>query len=506
MDQQLRYHVHAGRMAKRGLRAAQALRRLKGLQPRVTRQLYTSMVTPVIDYASVVWSTLASSKIVTVAEHVQRLGATAVIAGFKTVSLVAAEAEAALVPVRTRWAQQLRRFWADLHTLPAAHPLWRIKAASELEQRRFASPMHAVAGLLAGTGGERLERIEAFCLSPWKPRANVRILLRDQAEELAKRADLERAVFTRASSRNDRVGIGVAYLGRQAHRMISKTLGLNTSLNAHHGELVALYEACRLIDQRWPDHDTDPRTPVRILSSSRSALEVLAKPRQQAGQWIIRQIYHLLDHLAASWKPRVVFQWIPSSADIRGIQITHDLARRATFPNRQVPSSMKLKSTASRTPLIAHHERRKQWETRSGGKYTKLLDRALPGKHTRKLYDNLRRDEAQILAQLRTGKSRLNSALHVVKAVESDHCERCGCAETVRHFLTECQHWTTQRQQHLQTVTDRWTDVPFLLGAWTNERVDGPRENWKPNREAVRATIAFAKATGRLSVGSEETR
>src|ERR1700712_5377115 len=96
------------------------------------------------------------------------------------------------------------------------------------------------------------------------------------------------------SSSPPRVGIGVAYLGPQAHRMISKTLGLNTSLNAHHGELVALYEACRLIDQRWPDHDTDPRTPVRILSSSRSALEVLAKPRQQAGQWIIRQIYHLL--------------------------------------------------------------------------------------------------------------------------------------------------------------------------------------------------------------------
>jgi hypothetical protein len=83
--------------------------------------------------------------------------------------------------------------------------------------------------------------------------------------------------------RNGRVGIGVAYLGPRAHRMVSKTLGSTTSVNAHHSELVALYEACRVVDQRWSHHDTDPRTAVRILSSSRSALEVLGNPRQQAG-------------------------------------------------------------------------------------------------------------------------------------------------------------------------------------------------------------------------------
>ena len=40
---------------------------------------------------------------VTVAEQVQRLGATAIIAGFKTVSLIVAEAEATLMPVSNRW-------------------------------------------------------------------------------------------------------------------------------------------------------------------------------------------------------------------------------------------------------------------------------------------------------------------------------------------------------------------------------------------------------------------
>ncbi|KAK5550541.1 hypothetical protein LTR46_011459 [Exophiala xenobiotica] len=64
-----------------------------------------------------------------------------------------------------------------------------------------------------------------------------------------------------------------------------------------------------------------------------------------------------------------------------------------------------------------HDERSKQFEA---------LDRALPGKHTRKVYDKHKRDEAQILAQLRTGKNRLMSALYVIKAADLDHCEWCG--------------------------------------------------------------------------------
>ncbi|KAI1619201.1 hypothetical protein EDD37DRAFT_678547, partial [Exophiala viscosa] len=122
------------------------------------------------------------------------------------------------------------------------------------------------------------------------------------------------------------------------------------------------------------------------------------------------------------------------------------------------------------------------------------------------LYDNLKRDEAQILAQLRTGKNRLNSAVYVSKAVDSDQCEWCCRPETVRHFLTECTHWAKQRQQYLQVTTDRWMDVSFLLGGWTNERVDGALKKWKPNMEAVRATIRFAKATGRLKLDPEQRR
>lgn len=52
------------------------------------------------------------------------------------------------------------------------------------------------------------------------------------------------------------------------------------------------------------------------------------------------------------------------------------------------------------------------------GKFSKAMDIALPGKHTRELYDKLKRREASMLAQLRTGMTRLNGFLSRIGAVD----------------------------------------------------------------------------------------
>lgn len=53
--------------------------------------------------------------------------------------------------------------------------------------------------------------------------------------------------------------------------MISRTVGSASSLSAHHGELLAIREACKLVDNLWPDQGTDPRMAVTIFSDSQSA-------------------------------------------------------------------------------------------------------------------------------------------------------------------------------------------------------------------------------------------
>ncbi|RKK69526.1 hypothetical protein BFJ71_g17724, partial [Fusarium oxysporum] len=55
MDSRLHYKQHIARAATKGLEAAMELRRLKGMAPSTTRQLFTAMVAPVVDYASNVW-------------------------------------------------------------------------------------------------------------------------------------------------------------------------------------------------------------------------------------------------------------------------------------------------------------------------------------------------------------------------------------------------------------------------------------------------------------------
>lgn len=54
-DQKLTYKHHIAKAAKRGIKAALALKRLKNLKPEITRQLFVSTVAPVVDYASPIW-------------------------------------------------------------------------------------------------------------------------------------------------------------------------------------------------------------------------------------------------------------------------------------------------------------------------------------------------------------------------------------------------------------------------------------------------------------------
>ena len=70
MDQRLKYDIHAARVAKRGLRTIIVLKCLRGLRPSTSRQLFNSVVTLTVDYASPIWALGATVKLVKMAEEV----------------------------------------------------------------------------------------------------------------------------------------------------------------------------------------------------------------------------------------------------------------------------------------------------------------------------------------------------------------------------------------------------------------------------------------------------
>ena len=134
------------------------------------------------------------------------------------------------------------------------------------------------------------------------------------------------------------------------------------------------------------------------------------------------------------------------------------------------------------------------------------IDKALPGKHTETSYKGRSKIEAGVLCQLRSGMCKLNGYLAKIGGVEPDMCECGRQPESVDHFQFRCPQWLEQRQtlfNHARKA-NRWGDLSFALGGWSNERKDGTLQSLKPTHEMVSATIKFAIATNRLNDKKEE--
>jgi hypothetical protein len=85
------------------------LRHLRGLATSTARQLLTSTIVPVVDYASNVWMHAYKDKLVGSINRVQRMVAQAIVGTFLTVSTSVAEAEAHITTAQDRfWKRAIR--------------------------------------------------------------------------------------------------------------------------------------------------------------------------------------------------------------------------------------------------------------------------------------------------------------------------------------------------------------------------------------------------------------
>jgi hypothetical protein len=238
-----------------------------------------------------------------------------------------------------------------------------------------------------------------------------------------------------------------------------------------------------------PAHTEKANHHIHEQSGSAAAV---GQPRQQSGQVTIGQIYKGVRTLREGANC-VLMVWVPTGGAVELHKIAKGAAQQASksgCPPREQPYQVKTTTTNS-----ARAKQREQNALPEDlGRYSKDMDTALPGKHTRILYDTLKRREANTLAQLRTGMARLNGYLHRIGAAESDQCA-CGQArETVQHFLFRCTRWTTHRAHLLEQTDTRRGSLSFYLGG----RAPSDAEPWTPDMNAVRATVKYAIATGRF--------
>jgi hypothetical protein len=161
MDAKLKYKEHIWKAASRGLEAAMELRHLRGLSTSTARQLFTSTVVPVVDYASNVWMHAYKDKLVGPINRVQRMAAQAIVGTFLTVSSVA-EAEAHITTAQDRFWKRAIKLWTDIHTLPDTNPLRRNISRVRKFKNKHRSPLYQVADTLQGIAMDELETINPF--------------------------------------------------------------------------------------------------------------------------------------------------------------------------------------------------------------------------------------------------------------------------------------------------------------------------------------------------------
>lgn len=490
MDTRLKYKAHIARTASKGLEAAMELKRLRGLSPSTARQLFTSTVAPVVDYASNVWMHAFKDKAVGPINRVQRVGAQAIVGTFLTVATSVAEAEAHIASAQSRFWRRAVKMWTDIHTLPETNPLRRNTDRIRKFRRFHRSPLYQVADVLKNIKMETLETINPFTLAPWEERLQTDI---GQTPESQAEAGGSMQIAVSSSARNEVVGFGGAIQKQPPKykkpklKTFSVTLGARSEQNPYSGELAAMAHALKTLPVLKSYR-------ITLLTSNKAATLTLGNPRQQSGQEHVCLIYKLIRRLRKNGN-RITIRWVSTSEDNKLLGLAKVQARAATqedpAPYIQLP---RMKST---TLNIA----RSQQDTSKGlpekvGKHVKRVDAALPGKHTRLLYDRLSCKEASVLAQLRTGMTRLNGYLYRINVAETDQCE-CGQArETVEHFLFRCRRWTAYRTEMLQCTNTHRSNISFYLGG----KSPSDNQDWTPNLESVRASIRFAIATGRLDI------
>jgi ribonuclease HI len=488
IDTRLKYKEHIARAASKGLEAAMELRRLRGLTPATARQLFTSTVAPVVDYASSVWMHACKDKVSGPINRVQRVGAQAIVGTFLTVATSVAEAEAHIAAAQHRFWRRAVKMWTDIHTLPETNPLRRSTACIKKFRRYHRSPLYQVADTLKNIEMEALETITPFTLAPWEARMQIGVEATPDSPTVPG-GSIQVAVSS--SARNELVGFGVA-IEKQPPRYrklklktFFVTLGARSEQNPFSAELAAIAHTLNMLvgleDYR-----------ITLLTSNKAAALTIRSPRQQSGQEFVCQTYKLMKRLQRKGN-HINIRWVPTSKDNKLLGLAKAQARTATqkdaAPQGSVP---RMKST---TLNIARSQAATSNDLPENvGRHVKRIDAALPGKHTRQLYDRLSWKEASVLAQLRTGMARLNGYLYRINVAETDQCV-CGQArETVEHFLFRCRKWTTQRIVLLQCSQSDRGNLSFFLGG----KSPSDNQQWTPNLEAVRASIRFAIATGRL--------
>lgn len=346
-----------------------------------------------------------------------------------------------------------------------------------------------------------VEATRPFASAPWDVRLDTVVDADDGVQAAAQAQETQGIrVATCVSARNQLVGIGGTIEGinwvnndNEQCEYNRTTIGTSTQTDAYTAALASIKVGLGMVVNAVYAGALSPRAhgrTIHLFTNNRTALATLKTPVRRSRQATVSKILRHVRYLTG-FRNRVVFAWTPVNSVFELGQKAKRLAQRSTEEGRAAQDPVELTKRAVQN--VQERLRRAPSQTSTMfGETVRRIDAAWPGNHTRRIYDDLSKRRASVLAQLRTSMTPLNGYLHNIKATETNLCDCGEAAESREHFIFYCARWSEQRR-----ILGIWTSghnlSPLLGGKSTTDTDD-----WKPDMEAVRAVINFTLANKRF--------
>ena len=336
-----------------------------------------------------------------------------------------------------------------------------------------------------------MEEIHPYIKPPWWSLTNTTTHIANIPKENAKEEHIKLLkdnntpnvlnIYTDGSGIENNIG-AAAYsptTSASAHHYLGKA----DTANVYAAELTAIHLGINMAGKSHEQYDK-----CFIFVDNQSSIQAIDKPKQQSGQYIIRNILQSLDELQ-NQRPSLEFkiEWVPGHMDIDGNEKADVEAKRAALEQLagEPPLQHKLKSVQiTKINDDINTAARKAWNNgKTNARQHRKMTRPQRFKTGVQLYGDLPRKQLANLVRLRTGHCRLNSYLNRRNIIEDPSCD-CGRGiETVKHFLLLCKNYEEPRKELKKKVGARNMRTEILLG----------------DPKLVKDTLEFVEKTGRFN-------
>ncbi|GBM90032.1 hypothetical protein AVEN_110056-1, partial [Araneus ventricosus] len=165
---------------------------------------------------------------------------------------------------------------------------------------------------------------------------------------------------------------------------------------------------------------------------------------------LVLNVLHLLNKLASRDFNNLLC-WVPSRVGIEG---NEEADKASKLASTRANSTVPLTDFKRYTKVLFYAKWQRQWDTETENKLLSVKP------HVQPWLSVTTRKADTLLTRLRVGHTRYTHR-HLLFGEQTPMCSQCNCSMSVKHILSECPNFNSQRFKFFKTNS---VDLSLLLG------------------------------------------